>query len=200
VDTTSMEVLELETISPEVTCHLVQMLRKSVPGSIFAVEEMDRFAHEPGFIDPAWGWDDTTEQVDDVVLAVAGNCIKLVMRVPGWNAATLLHRLQQEVIDDGHVTSSGLDWVEIGAPGISKASAAERICGRLGVLAGEVLAIGDNHNDLAALAWAGYAAAPANAIPEVLAAVHEVIPSNGQDGVAQILERLVAVSASLRDY
>jgi len=40
--------------------------------------------------------------------------------------------------------------------------------------------------------WAGRAAAPANAIPEVLAAVQHVLPSNADDGVAQLLEHLVA--------
>ena len=34
-------------------------------------------------------------------------------------------------------------------------------------------------------------AAPANAIPEVLAAVQQVLPSNSEDGVAQLLESLV---------
>jgi hydroxymethylpyrimidine pyrophosphatase-like HAD family hydrolase len=60
----------------------------------------------------------------------------------------------------------------------------------LGVAVGEVLAIGDNHNDLTVLAWAGRAAAPANAIVEVLATVQLVLPSNADDGVAQLLEEL----------
>ena len=55
---------------------------------------------------------------------------------------------------------------------------------------GEVLAIGDNHNDLTVLAWAGRAAAPANAIAEVLATVQMVLPPNEEDGVAQLLEEL----------
>jgi hypothetical protein len=62
----------------------------------------------------------------------------------------------------------------------------------LGVLVSEVLAVGDNHNDLTVLAWAGRAAAPANAIPEVLAVVEQVLPPNHEDGVAALLEELVA--------
>ena len=76
------------------------------------------------------------------------------------------------------------------SPGITKAHAVQRVCDRLGVGVGEVLAIGDNYNDLTVLAWAGRAAAPANAIPEVLSVVQQVLPSNGEDGVAQLLERL----------
>jgi hydroxymethylpyrimidine pyrophosphatase-like HAD family hydrolase len=66
----------------------------------------------------------------------------------------------------------------------------------MGIGVGEVLAIGDNHNDLTVLAWAGRAAAPANAIPEVLAAVDQVVPSNEDDGVAQLLEGLATETAA----
>lgn len=190
VDISSMEVIETETMAAEVATGLVTMLRELFPGAVFAVEEMDSFTHEVGFVDPSWGWDDLTETVDDIVQAVSSTCIKLIMRRPGWPAGALLAELKEQVAEKGHVTSSGLDWVEIAGPGISKAYAAERVCKRLGVAVGEVLAIGDNHNDLTVLAWAGRAAAPANAIAEVLATVQTVLPPNAEDGVAQLLEEL----------
>jgi hypothetical protein len=185
-----MEVIETETIAADVAAGLVTMLRELFPGAVFAVEEMDSFTHETGFIDSSWGWEEPTALVDDIIKAVTSSCIKLIVRRPGWSAGTLLAGLQEQVAEKGHVTSSGLDWVEIGAPGISKAYAVERVCKRLGVAVGEVLAIGDNHNDLTVLAWAGRAAAPANAIVEVLATVQLVLPSNADDGVAQLLEEL----------
>jgi Cof subfamily protein (haloacid dehalogenase superfamily) len=191
VDISSMEVIETETMAAEVATGLVTMLRELFPGAVFAVEEMDSFTHEVGFVDPSWGWDELTETVDDIVQAVSSTCIKLIMRRPGWPAGELLAELKEQVAEKGHVTSSGLDWVEIAGPGISKAYAAERVCKRLGVAVGEVLAIGDNHNDLTVLAWAGRAAAPANAIAEVLATVQTVLPPNAEDGVAQLLEELV---------
>lgn len=194
VEIATMEVLEVSTIAAEVACGLVKTLRESLPGCIFAAEEMDRLSYEAGFMGPQWSWGDLAEQVDDLVQAISSSCIKLIVRRPGWSAATLLIELEEAVAEEGHVTSSGLDWVEIGAPGISKAYAAGRVCDRLGVGVAEVLAVGDNHNDLTLLAWAGRAAAPANAIPEVLATAQKVIPSNGQDGVAQLLESLCAGS------
>ena len=84
------------------------------------------------------------------------------------------------------MTSSGLDWVEICAPGISKAYAVERICARLGIGVSEVMAIGDNHNDLTVPPCGLVVTALANAIAEVLAAAQTVLPSNGEDGVAQL--------------
>jgi Cof subfamily protein (haloacid dehalogenase superfamily) len=190
VDISSMEVIETETIGAEVAVDLVTMLRDIFPGAVFALEEMDSFTHETGFVDPAWGWEERTDLVADILEAVTSGCIKLIMRRPGWSAAELLAELKEQVAEKGHVTSSGLDWIEICGPGISKAYAAERVCDRLGVAVGEVLAIGDNHNDLTVLAWAGRAAAPANAIDEVLATVQLVLPPNAEDGVAQLLEEL----------
>jgi hypothetical protein len=194
VDVVAMEVIELETVAAEVACGLIGVLRQSIPGVVFAVEEMESFTHEMGFMEPEWFWDEVTAVVDDIIPAVTPMCIKVIARRPGWPANELLTELRRCVAEKGQVTSSGLDWVEIGAPGISKAYALERICARLGIGVSEVLAIGDNHNDLTVLAWAGRAAAPANAIPEVLAVVDQVVPSNEEDGVAQLLERLAATN------
>jgi Cof subfamily protein (haloacid dehalogenase superfamily) len=192
VDVHTTQVLELETVAAEVAARMVSLLRQRVPGVKFAVEEMEAFTHEAGFMDPDWYWDEVTKQVDDILQAVSPLCIKVIVRRPGWPAGALLAELRREVAEKGHVTSSGLDWVEIGAPGISKAYALERVCARMGIGVGEVMAIGDNHNDLTVLAWAGRAAAPANAIPEVLAVVDQVVASNEDDGVAQLLEGLTA--------
>lgn len=192
VDVATSEVVELQTITAEVCARLVDILRCCLPGALFAVEQMEGLVHEAGFLEPSWGWVERTTQVQDIADAISSSCIKLIVRKPGWSARELLDELRAELAEDAHLTSSGLDWVELGAPGISKAFALERICDRLDVRVDEVVAVGDNHNDLTVLAWAGHAAAPANAIPEVLAAADHVLPSNEDDGVAELLEVLAA--------
>lgn len=192
VDMATMRVVESVAIAAEICEEIVDMVRCRFPGVVFAVEDLDRFTHEAGFMDPTWEWTEVTRQVDDIRGALDGTCMKIIMRRPGWVALDLLEELQGHVADRGRVTSSGLDWVEVGAPGISKAYALERLCAGLGVGVGEVMAVGDNHNDLTVLAWAGHAAAPANAIPEVLAAVDLVLPPNTHDGVAVLLEALAS--------
>jgi hypothetical protein len=47
-------------------------------------------------------------------------------------------------------------------------------------------------NDLPMLAWAGRGYAMANAHPDVLAAAEHMAPSNDDDGVAQVVEKLLA--------
>jgi hydroxymethylpyrimidine pyrophosphatase-like HAD family hydrolase len=97
--------------------------------------------------------------------------------------------------DDAVVTWAGLRLVEISAAGVTKAYALERLCRRLGIDAAEVVAVGDMPNDLAMLDWAGTGVAVANAQQSVLDAADEVIPSNIDDGVAILLERIVAAQA-----
>src|SRR4029450_520075 len=78
----------------------------------------------------------------------------------------------------------------------TKAFALERLCRRLGVAPEEVVAVGDMPNDLAMLDWAGTGVAVANAVPEVLDAADEVTAANTEDGVALLLERILAANGA----
>jgi hydroxymethylpyrimidine pyrophosphatase-like HAD family hydrolase len=82
---------------------------------------------------------------------------------------------------------------------VTKASALAELADRHGISSSEVVAFGDMPNDLAMLAWAGRSVAVANAHPEVLDAASEVTGSNDDDGVAQVVERLVADAQARRD-
>ena len=82
--------------------------------------------------------------------------------------------------------------LEIAAHGVSKASTLARLCAELGVEPAEVVAFGDQPNDLPMLAFAGRAYAVANAHPAVLAAVPAHTASVEDDGVAAVLEELLA--------
>jgi hydroxymethylpyrimidine pyrophosphatase-like HAD family hydrolase len=81
--------------------------------------------------------------------------------------------------------------LEIGAAGVSKASALAVLCERKGIEPADVLAFGDMPNDLAMLQWAGRSVAVANAHPEVVEVADEVTASNDEGGVARVLERLL---------
>ena len=54
----------------------------------------------------------------------------------------------------------------------------------------EVIAFGDQPNDLPLLTWAATSYAVANAHPDVLAAASHVIGANDADGVAEYLEHV----------
>lgn len=199
VDVYAAEVVELAPIETVAAASLVERLRLSFPGALFAAEQTERLAYETGFFEMDRLWEDRVHLVDDILLALAPGTMKLIVRRPGASAADMLAHLMDDRWDGAQpmsLTSSGRDWVEIAAAGISKAYGTLRVCERLGVEPSEVLAVGDYYNDLPLLAWAGRTAAPANALPEVLAAAEQVLPPNTEDGVAQLLEDLVTASAS----
>ena len=60
----------------------------------------------------------------------------------------------------------------------------------VGVAPGDVIAIGDEMNDLRMLQWAGRGIAMANAHEQVREIADEVIGTNTDDGVAQFLDTL----------
>jgi hydroxymethylpyrimidine pyrophosphatase-like HAD family hydrolase len=95
-----------------------------------------------------------------------------------------------------HVSPSGLPGsVELTAPGVHKGSGVARLCERLGIGRRDVVAFGVGLNDHEMLTWAGYGVAMGNAEDVTKAIADEVAPSNDDDGVAAIVERLVGHSA-----
>ena len=107
------------------------------------------------------------------------------------SSSDLVDLVKPHMPEELHVTTSGVAFVEVTPSGGDKGSALERLCATIGVEADEVIAFGDNHNDLTMLEWAGRGVAMANAVPDVIAIADEVTGSNVDFGVAQVLETLV---------
>jgi hydroxymethylpyrimidine pyrophosphatase-like HAD family hydrolase len=80
--------------------------------------------------------------------------------------------------------------VELLPAGVDKAAGLARAAALLGLGSADTVAFGDMPNDLPMLRWAGHAVAMGNAHPKLLAEADEVAPSNAEDGVAAVLERL----------
>ena len=124
---------------------------------------------------------------------VSDDVVKLLVRHGTLDPDGLLEAAREvagELAELTHSSLSGL--LEISATGVTKAATLARIADRRGIAAEDVVAFGDMPNDLPMLAWAGRGYAMANAHPDVLAATEHVAPSNDEDGVAQVVERLLA--------
>ena len=74
---------------------------------------------------------------------------------------------------------------------VSKWQALERLMAAEGVTAEDVMAIGDDYNDLEMIRGAGLGVAMGNAVEPVRAAAGYVTGSNDEDGVVQAIERFV---------
>jgi hydroxymethylpyrimidine pyrophosphatase-like HAD family hydrolase len=80
-------------------------------------------------------------------------------------------------------------WLDLAPVGVSKASALADIARDLGVDAADVLAIGDGHNDLEMLTWAGRGVAMGDAPLSVQEVADDVTETLDRDGVALELSR-----------
>lgn len=88
-------------------------------------------------------------------------------------------------------TTSPLDgastWIEIFPPGVSKATGSQWILDQLGDSPGLVVAVGNDHNDEALLAWADRPFVVTNSPPELLAR-YQVVSSNDAGGFKDAVE------------
>jgi hypothetical protein len=82
-------------------------------------------------------------------------------------------------------------FLEIVAPGVNKGRAVRYLARRLGVSLHEVMAIGDQRNDIEMIGEAGTGVAMAGAPPEVRAVARITAPPLADEGAAQVLEELV---------
>lgn len=82
------------------------------------------------------------------------------------------------------------DWVDVTAPGLSKATALEKVRANLGVDPARTVAIGDGENDLEMLRWAARGVAMGHASGVVRAAADEVTGTLDQHGAAAALDAL----------
>ena len=80
---------------------------------------------------------------------------------------------------------------ELTALGISKGHALSQLATSLEIPREQVLAIGDQENDLSMIEWAGLGLAMGNAVPVVRDAAAAVVPSVHDAGVAWALEHYI---------
>ncbi|MFJ1972734.1 HAD family hydrolase [Streptomyces sp. NPDC087903] len=90
------------------------------------------------------------------------------------------------------VAMAGEGIVELLPLGLSKATGLSLAARRLGLKAADTIAFGDMPNDIPMFAWSARGVAMANAHAELKAVADEVTSSHEEDGIAVVLERLLA--------
>jgi Cof subfamily protein (haloacid dehalogenase superfamily) len=95
--------------------------------------------------------------------------------------------LEERFGDTVYITKSSPTFLEVLAAGVTKGSGLQIAMDHYGLSPEEVIAFGDEENDLPMFAVAGFAAAPANAQTRVCTASDLVIGANTEDGAAVFL-------------
>jgi Cof subfamily protein (haloacid dehalogenase superfamily) len=120
-----------------------------------------------------------------------GDVLKVMIGHPQIRHDELLGRASELMPVEVSASTSGAPFIEVTAAGVDKAFGLASLCGELAVGPHEVLAFGDNLNDLPMLAWAGRSVAMGNAHPAVSATATHRTASHAADGVARFLEAVL---------
>ena len=86
-------------------------------------------------------------------------------------------------------TKTAAFYYEAYTKGVSKGNAVAKLCEELGLTAENVMAIGDEENDISMIKFAGIGVAMENAVPAVKEVANEITVDNDHDGVAKVIEK-----------
>jgi Cof subfamily protein (haloacid dehalogenase superfamily) len=188
-------VIENRHVPKEILKDIILRLREREPNVCFATEHGHHVGTEPHFPRPDTWVSGIAPKIGDIDTLCAEDVIKLAVHHPDHAVETLAELVRAVAGNELSVTFSGMHFVEVAAAGVSKALGLAAVCERLGVDPKRVVAFGDMPNDLAMLAFVGRGVAVGNAHPDVMAEGHETTASNDEDGVARVIEQLVAARA-----
>lgn len=104
-----------------------------------------------------------------------------------------LYKLREElqIVRDVNISSSWINNVEIMEKDVSKGNSLRYLCEKLNINKDEIIAIGDNENDLSMLNFAGLGVSMGNANKNVKSAADIITSTNDEDGVAKIIEKYI---------
>ena len=107
--------------------------------------------------------------------------------------APLLERVRAgvEKLDYVEINSSWSNNIEVLRKGVNKGSALRALAQRLEIPMEEIMAFGDNGNDIAMFEAAGWPVCMENGTDEAKAAARYVTDSNDRDGVAKAVKKIV---------
>ena len=125
---------------------------------------------------------ETNDFLTDITLPVVGDAGKLIPV-----ESELCIRLQGKI----NVFRSEPYFLELVPQGIDKALSLSVLLENIGMTREEVIAIGDGYNDLSMIKFAGIGIAMGNAQEPVKKAADYITLTNDEDGVAEVIERLL---------
>lgn len=187
-------VLSSTTVAPADVLESAARLRRRLDGITVALETLEGFRKEPDYVARYdWGRDQDRGDLASLLDPDPG-VVKMLVRRETGTVEQLLAVAREELDGLVHPTHSGPEspMVEISALGVSKAAALAAHAASLGVAQEDVVAFGDMPNDVEMLRWAGRGFAMTGGHPEAVAAADAAAPSNAEDGVAQVVEALLA--------
>ncbi|MEU0784214.1 Cof-type HAD-IIB family hydrolase [Streptomyces sp. NPDC006173] len=189
--------VKVRELAPDTALDVVQLLRAAAPGTVCAVERTFGLHLEPGYPLMHMEPPEIVLPAEKLLAKDALDADQPVLKVlafhPDMDPDDFLSVARTAIGNRANVTrSSPSALLEISGPGVSKASTLELCCAERGIAPEEVAAFGDMPNDVEMLTWAGRSYAMGNAHPAAIAAASGRTAPNNEDGVAIVIERILA--------
>jgi 5-amino-6-(5-phospho-D-ribitylamino)uracil phosphatase len=178
----------VETFDPG---EVLRMIRPYLPSGTYMVEDADGFRrYTAGMTD----WELSRAAEVDFEELSAYPASRVVVMSPDHDEETFLGIVERMGLHKVSYAIGWTAWLDIAPEGVNKATALERVRSLLDIPRSQVLAVGDGRNDVDMLTWAaefGRGIAMGQAPAEVKAIATSVAASVLDDGLAQVLARIV---------
>ncbi|HEX2362324.1 MAG TPA: HAD hydrolase family protein [Jiangellaceae bacterium] len=168
----------------------VQYFAEHIPDAVLAIEELGVGFRVTG--------DFPVGELDGRVTVVSHDELldepvtRLVVRWPQGDRERLRRVAAASGLPSVDYAIGYTAWLDIMPEGVSKASGLSTVCENLGLGRADVMAVGDGHNDMEMLAWAGVGVAMGQAPWDVQNVADAVCEGVDEDGVAVLLNDLFA--------
>jgi Cof subfamily protein (haloacid dehalogenase superfamily) len=180
-------------LDKQTALQIIKQMREAIPGVIAGLETSEGWFLDTDYYE----WRKTQPYlanqeptgVGDICEFVDDTTVKIYFRKTGFTARAMSLALTGI---DTYFTWSSEGLLEVMAHGVNKREAITHLATNLGISWQEVIAFGDEHNDQGMLMWAGLGVAMANAKIEAEEAADYTTKSNDEDGVAVVLEAVLA--------
>lgn len=180
-------------VPADVARGVAELARGVLPDVLVSAEVLDRWYTDR--LDPAYQTETAKLHVPDVVAPLdewlTGEVTKLLLLGPPDPLRQVRAAVRKQFARRVRIVQTEDHLLQIMNAGVSKAHALRVVAAEMGVLQGQVMAIGDNANDLGMLRWASIGVAMANAPPEVRAAADVVTDHHDADGAAKAVKDII---------
>jgi Cof subfamily protein (haloacid dehalogenase superfamily) len=117
------------------------------------------------------------------------NPIKIMITSDKDNLKEYFDQLPEDLHNQAIFARSGDVYIDVTNLGCDKGSALQRYCELKGISRNEVIAFGDNYNDLSMIEYAGIGIAMGNAVEDLKKVANEVTLTNNEDGIGVWLQK-----------
>ena len=175
---------------------IVDIASKTLPEAriVVEIEGWEFGSDQPATTEELWAYNSATpEMVMPVAAALERQPVKVAINAidrPVARAAKAIDEALGSSIRLLHHQAG--TFLSVVAPEIGKRSGVTRLLGDRPEAWSNAIAFGDDYSDIELLEAVGYGFAMANAAPEVQAIAAQHAPGNDEDGLAQVLEALIA--------